>query len=126
MLLGLSHNAVGSSYHQDSAVHLCSTGNHVLYIVGMARAVHMRIMSLIGLILNVRGGNGNTTLSLFGSLVDVLEIYLLIAGYSLSQNLSDGSGQSGLAMVNVTNGTNVNMGFGTFKFLFCHSSFFLP
>ena len=120
VLLGLSHNAVGSSYHQDSAVHLCSTCDHVLYIVGMARAVNVCIVSLLGLILNVCGGNGNTTLSLFGSLVDVLEIYLLIAGYSLGQNLGDGSGQSGLAMVNVTNGTNVTMGLVSFKFSFSH------
>ena len=120
VLLGLSHNTVGCSYNQDSAVHLSSTGDHVLNVVSMARAVNVCVVSLLGLVLNVCGRNGNTTLSLFGSLIDVLEIYLLVSGYSLCQNLGNSSGQSGFTMVNVTDGTNVTMGLSSFKFSFSH------
>ena len=76
MLSGLSHNTVGSSYNQDSAVHLSSTGDHVLYIVSMSGAVNVCVVSLRGLVLNVCGRDGDSTLSLLGSLVDVLESYL--------------------------------------------------
>ena len=116
VLTGLSHGAVGSSDDQDSAVHLSSAGDHVLDIVGVARAVNVSIVTLVGLILNVSGVDGDTTLSLFGSLVDagiILELGLALQ----SQVLGDGSGQGGLAMVNVTDGTDVNMGLGSFKLL---------
>ena len=37
-----------------------------------------------------------------------------------SESLGDSSGQSGLTMVNVTDGADVNMGLGSFKFLLSH------
>ena len=120
MLLGLSHNAVGSSHNKDCAVHLSSTGDHVLDIVSMSGAVNVRIVSSVSLILHMCGRNGDTTLSLFGSLIDILEIHLLVSGHSLSQNLGDRSRQSCLTMVNVTDGTNVTMGLVSFKFSFSH------
>src|SRR5699024_8211379 len=39
VLTGLWHWAVGCSNNQDSAVHLSSTGNHVLDVVGVAWSV---------------------------------------------------------------------------------------
>ena len=120
MLSGLSHNTVGSSYNQDSAVHLSSTGDHVLNVVSMSGAVNVSIVSLVGLVLNVSGGNGDSTLSLFGSLVDLIEGNGLTGTKSLMKNLGDSSGQSGFTMVNVADGTNVTMGLGSFKFSFSH------
>ena len=119
MLTGLSHGAVGSSDNQDSAVHLGSTGDHVLDIVGVARAVNVSIVTLVSLILNVSGVDGDTTLSLLGGLVDagiILELGLALE----SQVLGDGSGQGGLTMVNVTDGTDVYVGLGSFKLLLGH------
>ena len=119
VLAGLSHGAVGSSDDQDSAVHLSSAGDHVLDIVGVARAVNVSIVTLVSLILNVSGVDGDTTLSLFGSLVDagiILELGLALE----SQVLGDGSGQGGLTMVNVTDGTDVYVGLGSFKLLLGH------
>ena len=85
----------------------------------MARAVNVSVVTLVGLILNVSGVDGDTTLSLLGGLVDacvVLEISLTLE----SQVLGDGSGQGGLTMVNVTDGTDVYVGLGSFKLLLGH------
>ena len=70
VLAGLSHGAVGSSDNQDCAVHLGSTGDHVLDIVGVTRAVDVSVVTLLGLVLDVSGVDGDTTLALFGSLID--------------------------------------------------------
>ena len=70
VLAGLGHRAVGSGDDQDRAVHLGSTGDHVLDIVGVARAVNVSIVTLLGLILNVSGVDGDAALALFGSLID--------------------------------------------------------
>ena len=74
VLFCLSHNTVCSSYYQDSTIHLCSTGDHVLYIVSMAWAVNVCIMSVVCFILNVSGRDSDTSFSFFRSFVDVFEI----------------------------------------------------
>ena len=61
VLTGLGHGTIGSSNDQDSAVHLSSTGDHVLDIVSMARAVNVGVVTLLGLILNVSGVDRDTT-----------------------------------------------------------------
>ena len=120
MLSSLSHNTISCSYNQDSAVHLSSTSDHVLNVVSMSWAVNVCIVSLLGLILNVCSRDGDTTLSLFWSLIDVLEVYLCVSSNSFCQNLGNSSGQSSFTMVNVSNGTNVTMGFSSFKLSFSH------
>ncbi len=120
MLLGLSHNAVGSSYNEDSAVHLSRTCDHVLNVVSMARAVNVSVMPLVCLILNVSSGDGDTSFSLLRSLIDVLEISCLVTCNSLCKHLCDCSCQSCFTMIDVTNGTNITMGFVSLKFSFSH------
>ena len=119
VLTGLSHGAVGSSDNQNSAVHLSSTGDHVLDIVSVTRAVNVSVVTLVGLVLNVSGVDRDTTSLLFGSLVDgsvVLELSLTLH----SQILGDSGGQSGLAVVNMADSADVNMGLISFKLLLCH------
>ena len=92
VLTGLSHGAVSSRNNQDSAVHLSSTGDHVLDIVSVARAVNVGIVTSVGLIFHVSGVDGNAALSLFGSLIDhvvCFELSLALQG----QILCDRSGQ---------------------------------
>ena len=116
MLTGLSHRTVGSSNHEDCAVHLSSTGDHVLDVVGVAGCVNVCVVALIGLVLNVRDVNGNTALTLLRSGVDHAEVTLLVQVRVLvSQHLGDGSGQGGLTVVNVTNGTDVNVRLGALE-----------
>ena len=119
MLAGLGHGAVGGGDDQDSAVHLSSAGDHVLDIVGVARAVHVSVVTLLGLVLNVSGIDGDTTLSLFRSLVDGRVVGVLSLALE-SQVLGDGGGQGGLAMVDMTDGADVYMGLASVEHLFCH------
>ena len=46
MLLGLRHGAVSRGDHQDRAVHLGGTGDHVLDVVGVAGAVDVGVVPL--------------------------------------------------------------------------------
>ncbi len=85
----------------------------------MTRAVNVSIVTLVGLVLNVSGVDRDTTRLLFGSLIDgsvVLELSLTLQ----SQVLGDSGGQSGLAVVNVADGANVNVGLISLKLLLCH------
>lgn len=123
VLAGLSHGAVGSSDDQDSAVHLSSTGDHVLDVVSVARAVNVSVVTGSGLVLDVGDGNRNAALALLGSLVDVLErSEVSLAALGLGENLGDGGGQRGLAVVDVTNGADVNMRLSALKLLFGHKA----
>ena len=123
VLAGLRHRAVSSGNNQDSAVHLSSAGDHVLNVVGMAGAVNVSVVTLSGLILNVSGVDGDTARLLFRSLVDLRRMPSNSASPSQSQNLGDCSGQSGLAVVNVADGANVNVRQRTVKFFLCHCGY---
>ena len=85
----------------------------------MSRAVNVSIVTVVGLILNVSGVDGDATLSLFQEPYRSYRKPHTRPGLPC-QGLGDSSGQSGLTVVNVTDGTNVNMGLGTFKFSLCH------
>src|SRR5690606_8980939 len=117
----LRHRAVSSGANQDSAVHLRSTGDHVLDVVGVTGAVNGCVVTSRGIILNVGRVDGDTTSLLFRRVVDLVvalgrtgatEYFGAYAGQS--------SGQSGFAMVNVTDGAHVQVRFTAFKLFFCH------
>jgi hypothetical protein len=69
----LGHRTVIGTDNQNRSVHLSRTGDHVLDIVCMARAVHVRIMASRRLILNVGRGDGDATLFFFWRLVNLIE-----------------------------------------------------
>jgi hypothetical protein len=71
----------------------------------------------------VSGRNRDSTLSFFRSLIDLIECLERVALDSLGQDVRDSCRQSGLAMVNVTDGTDVYMRLGSVKMLFCHDFF---
>ena len=54
VLARLRHRAVRRAHHQDRAVHLRRARDHVLHVVGVARAVHVRVVPLLRLVLHVR------------------------------------------------------------------------
>ena len=120
VLVGLGHRTVRSGNDQNGAVHLSSTGNHVLHIVGVARAVYVSVVAVGRLVLNVRGVDRDTTLFLLGSVVDRVE-RTEFRQTVLCQNSRDSSGKGGLTVVNVTDGTDVYVRFRPVEFFFCHS-----
>ena len=73
VLTGLRHRAVGSRNDQDGTVHLGCAGDHVLDVVGVAWAVDVGIVAVGRLVLDVRGRDRDTALTLFRRLVDVFE-----------------------------------------------------
>ena len=75
--------------------------------------------AVVGLVLDVSGVDGDTTFTLFRSLIDGRIVGVLSVAEE-SQVLGDGCGQRGLAMVDVADGTNVDMGLILNKMLFCH------
>ena len=54
---------------------------------------------------------------LFGSVIDLVVSEEFDVTVAERKDLGDSCGKSGLAVVNVTDGTNVYMGLGTFKVL---------
>jgi hypothetical protein len=73
VLTGLRHRAVGGGDHEDRAVHLGRTGDHVLDVVRVTRAVHVRVVPLLGLVLDVRDRDRDAALLLFLRVVDLVE-----------------------------------------------------
>ena len=118
VLTGLGHGAVGRRNHQDRAVHLSGAGDHVLHVVRVTRAVH-GVVAVLGLVFDVGGVDRDATGLLFRRLVDlVIPHGHRFAG--LGQRHGDRRGQSGLAVVNVADRADVDMGLRPFKFRFCH------
>ena len=121
VLAGLGHGAVGSGHQQDRAVHLRSAGDHVLYIVGMAGAVHVSIVTLFGLVLYVGGVDGNAAGALFGRLIDFVITHLLRMSLA-GQHHRDGGRQGRLAVVNVADRADVYMRLIALKLLLSHGN----
>ena len=116
VLAGLGHGAVGGGDNEDGAIHLCRTGDHVLHVVSVAGGVNVCVVTLLGLVLNVRDVNGNTAIALFRSVVDLIEGGELVQIRVLVvQNLGDCCSQRGLAVVNVTDGTDVDVRLGALE-----------
>src|SRR5699024_6197553 len=61
----LRHGAVGGGAHQNGAVHLRGTGDHVLDVVGVTGAVDVRVVALVGGVFHVRRRNRDAALLFF-------------------------------------------------------------
>ena len=121
MLTGLRHRAVGGGDHEDSTVHLSSTGDHVLDVVSVTGGVDVCVVTLLGLVLHVGDVDGNTTGLLFRGLVDLIEREGSVEiGVLLREHLGDSCGQGGLAMVDVTDGANVYVRLGPLELSLRH------
>jgi len=120
VLASLGHRTVCTCNHDDSAVHLSSTGNHVLNVVSVSGAVNVSVVTVSGLVFYVSGVDGDTAFLFFGSVVDLIE-RLHFRKTFLSQNGSNGGGKGGFAVVNVADCADVNVRFRSFEFLFSHN-----
>jgi hypothetical protein len=106
---------------EDRAVHLGGTRDHVLDVVGVARAVDVRVVAVVGLVLDVRDGDGDAALALLGGLVDLVERREVRVAL-LGQRLRDRRGERRLAVVDVTDGADVHVRLGALELLLRHDS----
>ena len=74
MLTSLRHRTVSRRNDQNRTVHLRRTGDHVLNVVGVSRAIDVSVVALVGFVLDMGDVDRNATLSFFRSL-----IYLVIS-----------------------------------------------
>jgi hypothetical protein len=84
-------------------------------------AVNVSVVTDLGVIFNVSSVDGDTTSLFFRRAIDAAEI----SGFTTKRfcsHSSQSSSQRGFAMVNVTNGANVDVREGTFKFFFSHDN----
>src|SRR6201991_1696617 len=110
VLTRLRHRTVGGRNHQDRAVHLGRAGDHVLDVVGVAGSVYVCVVTLLGLVLHVGDVDRDAARLLFGRVVDLVEGRRLVqVGELVVQNLRNSRSQRGLAVVNVTNGPDVDV-----------------
>ena len=72
-------DAVGRGDHEDGAVHLGGTGDHVLDVVGVARSVDVRVVAVRRLVLGVGERDGDTARLLFRRLVDLVDALRRVA-----------------------------------------------
>ena len=116
---GLGHRAVGGGHDQNRAVHLRGACDHVLDVVGVTRAIHVRIVAVGGLVLDVSGIDGDAALPFLGSLVNgVIRHEAGIAAHR--KHLGDRGGKGCLSVVDVTNRSDVDVRLATLKFLLAH------
>jgi hypothetical protein len=121
VLARLRHRAVRSGDHEDRAVHLGGARDHVLDVVRVTRAVDVRVVALLRLVLDVGRVDGDAALALLGSLVDLLEADGLAAAL-LREHLRDRRRQRRLAVVDVTDRADVEMRLVALELLLCHAS----
>src|SRR5450755_150257 len=120
MLAGLGHRSVGGRDHQDGAIHLRRAGDHILDIVGVTRAIHVGIVPVGGFVLHMRHRDGNTASLFFRRVVDGVRSEELHLRVVLRQNLGDGRRQRGLAVIDMSDRSNVDVRLAAIKFFLCH------
>jgi hypothetical protein len=119
VLARLGHRTVGSRHDQDGAVHLRRARDHVLDVVGVTRTVDVGVVAVVRLVLDVRRGDRDAALTLLRSVVDLVERTRLTT-VRVSQHLRDGRGQRRLAMVDMTDGPDVDMRLVALELLLGH------
>lgn len=124
-----AHLTVGGSDDDDGTVHVRGTCNHVLDVIGVTGAVDVGIVAVVGLVLDMGGGDGDTTLALLRRLVDgavLEELGKALLGLALGDGGCEGClwaisvcslrGRSGakealyLSVIDVANGTCMALG----------------
>src|SRR5438034_223477 len=115
----LRHRSVRRGDDEDRAVHLGGSGDHVLDVVGVARAVDMRVVALVGLVFDMGDRDGDPALALLRGVVDRVEGAEL--GPTLQrEGLRDRRGERGLAVVDVTDRSHVHVRLGALELFLCH------
>ena len=121
VLTGLRHRTISGRANQNRTIHLSSTGNHVFYVVGVTWAVNVCVVTHGRIVLNVSGVDGNTTSFFFWGAIDLVEVDLCRTE-NFGTNTGQGCSQSSFAVVDVTNGTHVDVRLITFELFLSHQN----
>ena len=73
VLARLGHRAVGRRDHEDRAVHLGGARDHVLHVVRVTGTVDVGVVTVVRLVLDVRGRDRDAARLLLRSVVDLVE-----------------------------------------------------
>ena len=116
VLACLGHGPVDGRHDEDGAVHLRSARDHVFDVVCMAGAVYVRVVPRGSLVLDVGRVDGNAPRLFLGSLVDFL-VRRKRGGRLLhvGEHLGDRRRQSRLAVIDVSNRADVQVGLAAVK-----------
>ena len=109
--------AVSGRHDENAAVHLGSTGDHVLHIIGVAGAIDVSVVAVGGLVLDVRGRDGDAARLLFRRLVDLVVRHVRTT-VGLRHHLRQRRRQRRLAMVDVADRAHVHVRFIALKLFF--------
>src|SRR5690606_15126541 len=115
----LRPRTVRRTHHQDRTVHLRRTRDHVLHIVRVPRTVHVRVMTLVALVLHVRRRNRDTTRLLLRRIVNLV-VTAYLAPVPLRHHLRQRRRQRRLPVVHVPNRPHVHVRLRTLKLSFRH------
>src|SRR5918994_3000362 len=121
VLARLRHRAVGGGDDEDRAVHLGRARDHVLDVVGVTRTVDVGVVTVVRLVLHVRRRDRDPALLLLRRVVDLVERPGL-ATIGVGEDLRDGGGQRRLAVVDVTDGPDVDVRLPALELLLRHFS----
>lgn len=72
VLAGLGHRTVHSGHNQNGSIHLGSTRDHVLHIIGVAGAIDVGVVTVLRFVLHMRRVDGDSASTLFGSFIDLI------------------------------------------------------
>ena len=122
VLARLRHGTVGRRHHQNRAIHLRRARDHVLDVVGVARAIHVRVVPVRRLVLDVRRRDRDAARLLFRRVINRVERPEHNLRIVLLQHLGDRRRQRRLAVIDVTNRPYVAVRLIAIKFFFRHNS----
>src|SRR3989339_1340566 len=116
MLSSLGHNAVGGGHDENGSVHLGGAGNHVFDVVGVSGSVNVGVVPLGVLVFAVMQSDGYASGFFFRSVVYVF--YFLQPDFVAGQvkRIQNTRRKGGFAVVNVTDGADVNVRLSSLKF----------
>jgi len=119
VLTGLGHGAFGGGDDEDGSVHVGGARDHVFDVVGVTRAVDVRVVALRRLVLHVGDVDGHAALFFLRRVVDHIKGHEL--GQSLRREmLRDRGSQRGLAVIHVPDGPDIDVRLRPFEFFLRH------
>src|SRR6185503_991688 len=105
----LRHRTVRRRHHQNRPVHLRRARDHVLHVIRVARAVHVRVVTIVRLVLHVSRRDRDPALPLFRRVVDRSVIAYRDLRILLRQNHRDRRRQRRLPMIHVSDRPHVHV-----------------